>query len=393
MSTVVNENPVKLKLDVFKRSTSIKKKRKGKSSSVKSPKIRKSSSCSSDNQFNSPLAKWQSEQNLNHARIVAAAKGGSGTSTPERRRSSSLCRITGASASLDEPHYFPSRADFPYFGRRSSCHITYAHDVNGDNFTFPLPDPRPGKPAKEKPGRPTEWNYGVLNGQTEPRRSIVPPPSNDLSENPSQLLKHRFKQKNWASSEDEPEGGRRKSKSGSKEKDRDSVHRSKSLKHNKRKSSLVTCNLSSNKTSKSDESIDINNNILQDNNNVQAAVHNDTVALDSQTSDTISKNEVHSFTGTSFKLFLHSTLAFMRATLSVSNEFLLWQGQVYEAILDYKPPRSATDEICLMEGQEVVVLGKDKPHKWVAIVYLVYQIANFQCKPLLALTTQMASTH
>ena len=40
------------------------------------------------------------------------------------------------------------------------------------------------------------------------------------------------------------------------------------------------------------------------------------------------------------------------------------QGQVYEAILDYKPPRAATDEICLKEGQEVIVLDKQKPHKW-----------------------------
>ena len=260
MSTVVNGDPVK----VLKRSTSTQKRKKGKSSSVKSAKSRKGSSCN-DGQFNSPLAKWQSDQNLNHARIVAAAKNpNSGTSTPERRRSSSLCRITGHSASLDGAHYFPSRSDFPYFGRRSSCHITYAHDVNGDNFTFPLPDPRPAKPGKDKPGRPTEWNYGVLNGQAEPRRSIAVPP-NDLAENPSQLLKHKFKQKNWAS-EDEP-GGRKRPRRASNENARDSVHRSKSLKHNKRKSSLVTCNLSSNKTSKSDESIDINNNVLQENNN------------------------------------------------------------------------------------------------------------------------------
>lgn len=42
----------------------------------------------------------------------------------------------------------------------------------------------------------------------------------------------------------------------------------------------------------------------------------------------------------------------------------VFQGQVYEAILDYQPPRSATDEIRLKEGQEVIILGKDKPHKW-----------------------------
>lgn len=39
------------------------------------------------------------------------------------------------------------------------------------------------------------------------------------------------------------------------------------------------------------------------------------------------------------------------------------KGQVYEAILDYEPPRSATDEIQLKEGQEVIILSKDKPHK------------------------------
>ncbi|XP_075678853.1 obscurin isoform X3 [Dermatophagoides pteronyssinus] len=40
------------------------------------------------------------------------------------------------------------------------------------------------------------------------------------------------------------------------------------------------------------------------------------------------------------------------------------EAQIYEVILDYKPPRSATDEICLKEGQNVIVLSKDKPHKW-----------------------------
>ena len=50
--------------------------------------------------------------------------------------------------------------------------------------------------------------------------------------------------------------------------------------------------------------------------------------------------------------------------LLVTNQNYLQQGQVYEAILDYKPPRAATDEICLKEGQEVIVLDKQKPHKW-----------------------------
>ncbi|XP_015782492.1 obscurin isoform X3 [Tetranychus urticae] len=40
------------------------------------------------------------------------------------------------------------------------------------------------------------------------------------------------------------------------------------------------------------------------------------------------------------------------------------EENVYVAVLDYSPPKSAQDEIELKEGQEVIVLNKDKPHKW-----------------------------
>ncbi|XP_053213912.1 obscurin-like isoform X4 [Panonychus citri] len=40
------------------------------------------------------------------------------------------------------------------------------------------------------------------------------------------------------------------------------------------------------------------------------------------------------------------------------------EENIYVAVLDYSPPKSAQDEIELKEGQEVIVLNKDKPHKW-----------------------------
>jgi len=36
---------------------------------------------------------------------------------------------------------------------------------------------------------------------------------------------------------------------------------------------------------------------------------------------------------------------------------------VYVAVFDYDPPNSATDEIGLKEGQEVIVLNKEKSNK------------------------------
>lgn len=232
-------------------SSSAKKKVK-KSSSVKSAK-RKGSDAKQP--ASEPLAKCRSVQDVTQAGPNAVWRPTSGTAKPDRRRSASLCRITGLSHSLDEPHYFPSKSDFPYFGRRSSCHITYGHEVLGDNYTFPLPEPKGKKLPTDRPLRSSEWPYS--NGQSDSKKhKAANATSNDLTENPSQLLKERFKQKNWTS-EDEPSKAREK-------RDKDhSVNRSKSLKQKKRKSSLVTCNLTAKKTSKSDESIDVNNNVLE----------------------------------------------------------------------------------------------------------------------------------
>lgn len=213
---------------------SSKKKKKTKSSSVKSAP-RKSSVQPACNLTKS----WQSDQNVAALASNGLSSGINSASSkqPDRRRSQSLCRITGLSHSLDEPHYFPSKSDFPYFGRRGSCHITYGHEVLGDNYHFPIFDPK-GKKEKQDKSSPIKC---------------------DLSENPSQLLKQKFKQKNWISEDeksiknglqsDEPPRG------------------SKSLKKCRRKSSLTLerANPAYDKSSSTElvKSVDVNNNLVE----------------------------------------------------------------------------------------------------------------------------------
>lgn len=100
----------------------------------------------------------------------------------DRRRSSSLCRITGMSRSLDEPHYFPSKSDFPYFGRRSSCTITMGHEVLGNDFHFPVLNPKIMKQTNEQV---------VMTKLTV-----------DFADNPGQLLKQKFKRRSFNNRED-----------------------------------------------------------------------------------------------------------------------------------------------------------------------------------------------
>lgn len=116
----------------------------------------------------------------------------------ERSRSSSLCRVTGHSLGQDESHYFPTKNDFPYFSRRSSCQITQKHDVLGDRYNFPVFDPAQIKNSEE------------LSCETEPK--LIPEKDvltikrlllkNDVLDNPSQILRKKFKEKNWLSSEE-----------------------------------------------------------------------------------------------------------------------------------------------------------------------------------------------
>lgn len=106
-----------------------------------------------------------------------------------QRRSSSLCRVTGPSFSMDEPHYFPMKNDFPLFDRRSSCHITMKHDVLGDNFHFPVANQAGMATGTEDP----ILSYGRIpqDVQQAKRQKL----RNDRDENPSQLLRARFKEK------------------------------------------------------------------------------------------------------------------------------------------------------------------------------------------------------
>jgi hypothetical protein len=118
-----------------------------------------------------------------------------------RRRARSLCRITGLSYSLDEPHYFPSKYDFPQFDRRSSCHITVGHDVLGDNYHYPVVGPIINNDQSDD-----EILYrDTIKGQKftysmHPKCQNEKPNGNyskqfDLFDDPSQILRERFMQK------------------------------------------------------------------------------------------------------------------------------------------------------------------------------------------------------
>lgn len=129
---------------------------------------------------------------------TAASRSPLANKEPERRRSVSLCRVAGLSHSLDEPHYFPLKSDFPYFGRRSSCHITYGH-VLGDDFHFPVFDPKQRANKDTDPPQPPQQ---LSNGIGEGKKLKRPLISNDLIENPTKMLKEKFKQKKFPSEDD-----------------------------------------------------------------------------------------------------------------------------------------------------------------------------------------------
>jgi len=228
------------------------KKKKVKSSSVKNEhSVRKNSGKLQV----AKLSKWQSEQNLSQTHVASHTSPYQSPAQQDRRRSISLCRITGLSHSLDEPHYFPSRSDFPYFGRRSSCHITYGHEVLGDNFHFPVFDPTVKSKKKDDPT--CSSTNPIQNGTLESKKiTKLPFTKIDLSENPSQLLKKKFKQKSLVSEDD----NNADNKSWN-----EPLHCSKSIQHAKGKivSNSLPCDksLSLNEVDLS-KSIDINNNLL-----------------------------------------------------------------------------------------------------------------------------------
>lgn len=124
------------------------------------------------------------------------------------RRSNSLCRVTGLSHSLDEPHYFPSKSDFPYFGRRGSCHITLGH-VLGDDYHFPLFDPNKHRPPEEPD---VQTNGMIPNGNCETKKLKRPLLKNDLIENPTKLLKEKFKKRKFPSEESGDQNGEKEVK-------------------------------------------------------------------------------------------------------------------------------------------------------------------------------------
>jgi hypothetical protein len=126
-----------------------------------------------------------------------------------RRRARSLCRITGLSYSLDEPHYFPHKSDFPQFDRRSSCHITVGHDVLGDKYHYPVVGPIINNDQSDD-----EILYReTIKGQ-QFAYSVHPKCQNEKSngnysrkldffDDPSQILRERFMQKPRVSNESE----------------------------------------------------------------------------------------------------------------------------------------------------------------------------------------------
>lgn len=209
------------------------------------------------------LKRYNSDQNV--ARIVQQydAKGGDSIpadtdyTRPKRSRSLSMCRITGMSKSFDEPHYFPSKNDFPYFGRRSSCHITLGHVI--DEHHFPVFDPK----MRKEDMQVDVQNPTLLTCKVDVKKVKRPSLKSDSDENPMQLLKERFRQKNQLIGDDNASGGGRKNQNIAKTVD--NINSNTKTNHNNNHSNI--CNdTKSDKNSISNNSI-VTINIKDENNN------------------------------------------------------------------------------------------------------------------------------
>ena len=111
-----------------------------------------------------------------------------GDPSEKQRRSSSLCRVTGSSFSMDEPHYFPLKNDFPRFDQLKSCQITMKHNVLGDKFHFPVFNATSQPTGRENP----QITYGLVPLSSSYSRSCN---NLDDQENPTKLLRKKFKDK------------------------------------------------------------------------------------------------------------------------------------------------------------------------------------------------------
>ncbi|KPM04337.1 unc-89-like protein 2 [Sarcoptes scabiei] len=209
--------------------------------------------------------------------------------------------------------------------RRSSCQITQKHDVLGDRYNFPVFDPAQIKNSEE------------LSCETEPK--LIPEKDvltikrlllkNDVLDNPSQMLRKKFKEKNWLSSEEMMKNEMRKEDS------------------NRFEAKIEETIQGSQKQSDSCRE------------NYDPFLRSDK----KQTIQRFKMNRIDSFeVEKDAKVFNNNKIKICEHNSKrYNNNF----KNVYEVILDYKPPRSATDEISLKEGQEVIVLSKDKPHNMI----------------------------